>query len=144
MEVKYIAIHCSATPPTMDIGAREIKRWHIDRGFRTIGYHVIIRRDGTIEYGRSFGVRGAHVKGYNSKSLGVCLIGGVDSDMEAEDNFTDEQFSSLDRVLTALQGLFPEAEVQGHRDFPNVHKACPSFNVKEWLYELVEDDRNGL
>ena len=140
MEIEYIAIHCSATPPSMDIGVPEISRWHRERGFRTIGYHVVIRRDGTVEYGRNFGMIGAHVKGYNSKSLGVCLVGGVDSDMEAEDNFTDEQFSSLDRVLTALQGLFPDAVIQGHRDFPNVHKACPSFNVKEWLDQIIEDD----
>ena len=112
----------------------------MDKGWDDVGYHVVIRRNGKVEWGRSFGVRGAHVKGYNSVSLGVCLIGGVDSDMEAEDNFTDEQFSALDNVLTALQGLFPEAEVQGHRDFPNVHKACPSFDVKKWLYNVVEED----
>ena len=141
MKVEYIAVHCSATPPAMDIGVPEISQWHRDRGFKTVGYHVVIRRDGTVEYGRNFGMIGAHIKGYNDKSLGVCLIGGVDSDMEAEDKFTDEQFSSLDRVLTALQGLFPDAVIQGHTDFPNVHKACPSFNVKAWLDQIVEDDR---
>ena len=140
MKVEYIAVHCSATPPSMDIGAREIRKWHKDRGWSDIGYHVVIRRNGKIEYGRSFGRIGAHVKGYNNKSIGVCLIGGVDSDMEAEDNFTEEQFKSLDVVLTALQGLFPEAVVQGHRDFPNVHKACPSFDVKKWLYKVVQDE----
>ncbi len=140
MKVEYIAIHCSATPPSMDIGAETIRKWHKDRGWNDIGYHVVIRRNGEVEYGRAFGVRGAHIRGFNSKSIGVCLIGGVDLDMEAEDNFTDEQFKTLDRVLTALQGLFPEAVVQGHRDFPNVHKACPSFDVKKWLHKIVADE----
>ena len=132
MDVKYLVVHSSATPPSMDIGAAEIAIWHREKGWTTIGYHVVIRRDGTIEYGRNFGTRGAHVRGYNNKSLGVCLIGGVDSHMEAEDNFRDEQFNSLERVLTALQGLFPESEVIGHRDLPSVRTKCPSFDVKSW------------
>jgi len=140
MKIEYLAVHAAATPPSMDIGVREIRKWHMDKGWSDIGYHVVIRRNGEVEYGRNFSTPGAHVKGFNNKSLGVCLVGGVDSNMEAEDNFTDEQFDSLDRVLTALQGLFPDAIIQGHRDFPNVAKACPSFDVKEWLYELVEED----
>ena len=138
MTIKYIAVHCSATPPTMDIGVKEIRKWHVDKGWDDVGYHVIIRRNGEIEWGRSFGVRGAHVKGYNSVSLGVCLIGGVDSDMEAEDNFTDEQFSSLERVLTALQGLFPDTLVMGHRDIAYNITKCPSFDAQGWW-----ENKNG-
>lgn len=127
-----IVVHSSATPPDMDIGAYEISRWHKDRGFDDIGYHVVIRRDGEIEYGRPLDVRGAHAKGFNSRSIGVCVVGGVDSNMEAELNFTEEQFSSLDRVLTALQGLFLDTSVVGHKDLPATSTKCPSFDVIFW------------
>lgn len=132
MKIEYIAIHCSATPPGMDIGAKEIKEWHLRRGWSDIGYHVVIRRNGAIEYGRPFDVPGAHVKGFNRRSLGVCLVGGVDIEDEPENNFEEAQFESLIRVISALKILNPRAEVKGHRDFPNVAKACPSFDVAKW------------
>jgi len=127
-----IVVHSSATPPTMDIGAATIDEWHRERGFDMIGYHVVIRREGVIEYGRALDIQGAHVKGYNSRSIGVCVVGGVDSTMEEENNFTEEQFSTLERVLTALQGLFPEAVVVGHRDIAYNNTSCPSFDVQGW------------
>ena len=127
-----IIVHSSATPPSMDIGVNQITRWHLDRGFDTIGYHVVIRRGGEIEYGRPFDVRGAHAKGFNSRSIGVCMIGGVNSDMEAELNFTEEQFSSLERVLAALQGLFTDTTVIGHRDLPATSTKCPGFDIISW------------
>lgn len=133
--VKFIAIHCSATNPKMDVGVEELDRWHRARGFVKIGYHYVIRRDGTLEIGRPTTEIGAHVEGFNSSSIGVCLIGGVDSSklMKPEDNFTAAQFGSLRMLLAGLTKLYPSAVVQGHRDFPNVAKACPSFDVKEWL-----------
>ena len=138
-----IVVHSSATPPKMDIGVEEIRRWHLDRGFTDIGYHVVIRRDGYIEYGRSLDIRGAHAKGFNSRSIGVCVVGGVDSNMEAELNFTEEQFSSLERVLTALQGLFPETTVIGHKDLPATRTKCPSFDVISW-WTNIRMTRNGM
>ena len=132
LDPKYFAIHCSATPPTMDIGDKEIKEWHLEKGWSDIGYHVIIRRDGRIEYGRAFDVLGAHVKGFNSVSLGVCLIGGVDGEGTPRNNYTVRQYHTLERVLNALHLLFPDAVVRGHRDFPGVDKACPSFDVQRW------------
>ena len=136
MKIKYIAVHSSATPPSVDIGIKTIRKWHLARGWDDVGYHVVIRRSGKVEYGRNFSTRGAHVWGFNRKSIGVCLVGGVDSNMEAENNFTDEQFKSLERVLTALQGLFPGSIVKGHRDFPRTDTECPSFDVTQWRKEL--------
>ncbi len=138
-----IVVHSSATPPDRDIGVEEINRWHLDRGFDMIGYHVVIRRDGTIEYGRPFDTRGAHAKGFNSRSIGVCVVGGVDSHMEAELNFTEEQFSALERVLTALQGLFPDAAVIGHKDLPATRTKCPGFDVVSW-WNNIRMTRKGL
>lgn len=132
--VKYLAIHCSATSPAADIGLEEIDRWHRNRGFLKIGYHYVIRRDGTLEFGRPLDEVGAHTEGFNSESIGICLVGGVDSSklQKPEDNFTDDQKESLRMLLLGLKKLFPNAVVQGHRDFPNVAKACPSFDVKSW------------
>ncbi len=130
--IKYLVVHCSATPPTMNIGKEEIKQWHLERGWSDIGYHVVIRRNGVVEYGRPFDKMGAHIKGYNKNSLGVCLVGGVDDKGKPSNNFTERQFNTLGCVLTALEMLFPGASIRGHRDFPGVTKACPSFDVDLW------------
>ena len=134
-ETKYIAVHCAATPAGMDIGVKEIDRWHRQKGFLKIGYHFVIRRSGQLEIGRDEDEIGAHVQGYNAVSIGVCLVGGVDADdvSKAENNFTEEQFSTLRTLLERLQIQYPDAEVLGHRDFPDVAKACPSFDVRAWL-----------
>lgn len=141
--VDFLIIHCAATPPDMEIGAAEIKRWHLDRGWFDIGYHYVIRRDGIIEKGRPERRPGAHVRGANECSLGVCLVGGVDSDREPEDNFTVAQFDSLRDLIIELKYRYPEAGVIGHRDVPGVTKACPSFDVLEWFEgEFADDQRN--
>jgi len=134
-ETKYIAVHCAATPAGMDIGVKEIDRWHRQKGFLKIGYQFVIRRSGQLEIGRDEDEIGAHVQGYNAVSIGVCLVGGVDADdvSKAENNFTKEQFSTLRTLLERLQIQYPDAEVLGHRDFPDVAKACPSFDVRAWL-----------
>ena len=132
-DVEYIVIHCAATPSSMDVGVEEIDRWHRERGFWKVGYHYVIRRDGSLESGRDITEMGAHVKGFNSRSIGVCLIGGVDKDGLPEDNFTDDQFGSLRALMLYLVGHFPDAEIVGHRDLPGVRKDCPSFEVKQWL-----------
>lgn len=132
-EVKFIAVHCSATPGNRDIGVKEIDRMHRDRGFRCIGYHYVIRRDGTVEKGRPDNVPGAHVENWNHCSLGICLVGGVDSKLKPEANYTVRQLTVLADLVQRLLQKHPDAIVQGHRDFPNVNKVCPSFDVKHWL-----------
>lgn len=130
----FIVVHCSATKPSQDIGASEIRKWHVEEnGWSDIGYHEVIRRSGAIELGRPLHVSGAHVKGYNARSVGCCLVGGVGIDGTPEDNFTDEQFKSLRITLDYWKRIYPDATIQGHRDFPGVSKACPSFDVGAWL-----------
>jgi len=140
----YIVVHCSATPSTSDIGVDEIDDWHKQRGWSGIGYHAVIRRDGEIEFGRHFDEVGAHVKGQNYRSVGVCMVGGVDDQGDAEDNFTDEQYESLVAILVTLERAYPFAEILGHRDLsPDLDgdgiieehewlKDCPCFDVREW------------
>lgn len=130
--VDYLVVHCSATTPTMDIGKAEIDKWHRKRKMLKIGYHYVIRRDGVLEEGRAHDVMGAHVRGWNDVSMGICLVGGIDKDGTPEDNFTDEQKSALRSLLDYLKGHHPDAKVQGHRDFPGVAKACPCFDAGEW------------
>jgi N-acetyl-anhydromuramyl-L-alanine amidase AmpD len=142
-----IVVHCSATGPAADIGVAEITRWHKQRGFDTVGYHYVIRRNGAVEVGRRESEIGAHVRGHNANSIGVCLAGGVDAAGKPENNFTAAQFASLEALLRELQGRYPTARVCGHRDLspdkngdgritPNEFiKACPSFDVAKWLGE---------
>lgn len=129
----FIAVHCSATPPTHNWGRAEIDRSHRQRGFIAIGYHYVIKRDGTVETGRPRDTVGAHVEGYNSRSIGICMIGGVNAAGKAENNFTPAQFDALADLLATLKRVFPKAVIQGHRDFPKVAKDCPSFDVRSWL-----------
>ena len=75
-EINTFIIHCSDTYPDMDIGVEEIRRWHKERGWSDIGYHYVIRRNGKIEEGRNDGIVGAHAKGMNENSLGICMVGG--------------------------------------------------------------------
>lgn len=131
--VDLLVVHCSATPPDADVGVKEIDKWHRDRGWLKVGYHFVIRRDGTIEQGRYLDETGAHVSGENDHSLGICLVGGVDDNMEAENNFDEAQFDALGDLLDALSVFYPNAAITGHRDLDGVNKACPSFDVSEWL-----------
>jgi hypothetical protein len=129
----YIAVHCAATPPTMDVGRAEIDRWHRALGWLMIGYHFVIRRDGRVETGRPLEAIGSHVQGYNSNSVGICLVGGVDAKGKSEDNFTSAQFAALAELLIELRKKYPKATIQGHRDFPKVAKDCPCFDVRNWI-----------
>lgn len=131
-QTNYIVVHCSATRPKQDIDAKEIDRWHRQFGWSRIGYSHVIKRDGTVEVGRGADEVGAHVKGYNAESLGICMVGGINDDGDPENNYTDEQWQALKNTVTLLLEQYPNATVQGHRDFPNVKKACPCFDVREW------------
>ena len=137
-DVRYLVVHCAATPPNMDIGAKDIDLWHRRNGWFMIGYHNVIRRNGTIEAGRPLDRPGAHAQGFNEISLGVCLVGGVKSlpEAEPENNFTAEQFNSLEQLLRQWKHMHPQAQIVGHSSLPSPHarlKACPSFDVQAWL-----------
>ena len=142
---QFIAVHCSATKANQDIGVIEINQMHLKRGFACIGYHFVIRRDGTIERGRPVNTVGAHVEGYNSVSIGICMIGGLNAKGKGENNFTQAQFESLRELIPYLKMANQKAVVKGHRDFSkdlNLDgkitsnewmKECPCFDVAEFL-----------
>lgn len=124
--INLVVIHCADTPADMDVGATEIRQWHIERGFNDIGYHYVIRRDGRCESGRPESVVGAHVQGHNQNSIGICLVGG-----KPDCNFTRQQWESLSRLVDYLTTRYPAAEVVGHRDLDS-KKRCPCFDAKAW------------
>lgn len=126
--INEIIIHCSATPKGRDFGVEDIRRWHKQQGWSDVGYHYVIKLDGTIEDGRDVDVVGAHCSGHNLRSIGICYIGGMSQDgSEEEDTRTDAQKKALLTLLFALRDVYPKAAIHGHRDF--AHKACPSFDA---------------
>ncbi len=131
--INEIIIHCAATKPSMDIGAEWIRRIHInEKEWRDIGYHFVIRRNGTVENGRPIEQIGAHCLNHNSKSIGICLAGGISETARAENNFTPAQFESLQLLIYNLAKQYPSiVKLSGHNDYAN--RPCPCFNVHELL-----------
>jgi len=127
----HIVIHCTATPEGRDVTAKDVDRMHRQRGFNGIGYHYVVRLDGTIEAGRPEDAIGAHVEGQNSTSVGISYVGGVDANdiNKAVDTRTPAQRKALLNLIKALKLKYPGAKVLGHRDFPGVKKACPCFDA---------------
>ena len=127
--INLIVIHCADTYASMDIGRKEIDAWHRDRGWQGIGYHYVIRRDGTVETGRPEHLAGAHVAGHNSRSIGICYAGGKGDDNKPADNRTAAQKAALERLVAELKNRYPAAQILGHRDL-FAGKSCPCFDVK--------------
>lgn len=132
-EITEIIIHCSATPEGREVTAKDIDRWHRQRGFRCIGYHFLIKLDGMIELGRPIEEVGAHCTNHNQRSVGICYVGGLSLPAEGEreapkDTRTEAQKVTLRNLVLLLKMLFPKATIHGHNEFAN--KACPCFDVK--------------
>lgn len=126
--INEIIVHCSATAEGRDFTTADIKRWHLARGFKDIGYHYVIYRDGSVHKGRDESKVGAHCTGHNSHSIGVCYIGGCKSDGRTpKDTRTEAQKRALINILKDLKRKCPNASIHGHRDYAN--KACPSFDA---------------
>jgi len=115
--IKNIVVHCTATREGMDVDAATIRGWHLSQGWSDIGYHFIARLSGEFEIGRSESVPGSHVKGFNTGSIGVVYVGGLDAQGNPKDTRTLEQKASMIRLLTELTQAYPGAVVKGHRDF---------------------------
>ncbi|MEZ9340270.1 N-acetylmuramoyl-L-alanine amidase [Vibrio splendidus] len=128
----FITVHCSATPPQQDVDVAEIRRWHKKKGWRDVGYHFVIRRSGDVELGRPLSQTGAHVKGHNKGNIGVCMVGGCNTELQPEDNFTLAQRKALFGLVAALQEQFliSDENVKGHKDW-GVNKACPVVKLRE-------------
>ncbi|MDO4320648.1 MAG: N-acetylmuramoyl-L-alanine amidase [Bacteroidales bacterium] len=126
-KINEIIVHCTATPAGREVTVQDIDRWHRTRGFRCIGYHYLVRLDGSVEDGRDIRLSGAHCYGHNLHSIGVAYVGGIDADGQPADTRTPRQRHALRQLLADLKGIYPAAHIRSHRDFAN--KACPCFDA---------------
>ena len=125
--IRYIVVHCSDSPNDRDsVDAEEIHSWHKDNGWDGIGYHYVIKRDGSVEEGRPLYWTGAHVRSHNAYAIGICLVG--------RDEYTNAQLYHLRQLIHRLEVLYPKTQVLGHRDLDK-RKTCPNFDVSGWYYE---------
>ena len=129
--IDSIIIHCSASPDYMDIGASTIRKWHTDQGWSDIGYHYVIRRNGEIEKGRPDRREGAHARGANQTSIGVCWVG--------TDSPSPEQEKAMFSLIHFLMGKYNVSvdKVLGHREAVKTDKTCPNLNMNRVRAELI-------
>jgi len=128
-KIDLIVIHCSATRETQRFTVTSLIACH-DARFGFTGYHYYVERDGMVYQTRHENLVGAHARGYNRHSLGVCYEGGLDCRGKCKDTRTPQQKAALLQLLRKLRQRYPEAVILGHRDLPDVHKDCPSFDAQ--------------
>ena len=128
-DIRFIVIHCTATPQTTTIESMK-NYWKNNLGWKNPGYHIIVKPDGSAVELLSIDKVSNGVKGFNSVSINISYIGGVDAKNKPLDNRTDAQKQTLLTLVKRYKEMFPNAIIQGHRDFPNVKKSCPSFDAK--------------
>lgn len=136
-EIDKIIIHCSATKANQMFSTGEIRRWHMsDNGWSDIGYHWVIERNGFLGKGRNEEIIGAHCRGQNSGSLGICLVGGLDVKGRPEDNFTEDQYRTLKILLREKCNKYDihEDEIYPHNYFDK-RKSCPCFEVEKFVLD---------
>lgn len=132
--IDTIIIHCTATRAGQSFTVNDIRQWHLKNGFNDIGYHFLILLDGTIQQGRPISEIGAHCKGHNAHSIGVCYVGGLSASGTPTDTRTPQQRTALRTLLTELKRSFPMAKIHSHSDFAN--KLCPCFNATKEYADL--------
>ena len=126
--ITLLVVHCTATPAGRPVGRDTVDSRHRQRGWSGIGYHYLVGLDGTVETGREEARVGAHCQRHNAHSIGICYVGGTDSQGHPADTRTEVQRLALRRLLSELRGRYPKALIVGHRDL-NPLKACPSFDA---------------
>lgn len=142
-EINFIVVHCTATQPEAKIS--DIKRyWKEVLGWKSPGYHYIIDRRGDIVklFPESQIANG--VKNNNAHSIHLSYIGGIDRKGNPIDNRSKAQEAAMFDLIVELSERYPNAKILGHRDFVGVHKACPSFDVREWLRNFTPNLKFNL
>ena len=132
--IDEIIVHCTATKAGRHFDVNDVRRWHLQRNFRDIGYHYLVLLDGTVQQGRPLAEAGAHCTGHNARSIGVCYVGGLSASGQPADTRTPAQRLALRNLLAGLKRQFSTAVIHGHRDFAD--KACPCFDATKEYSEL--------
>ena len=134
--INEIIIHCTATAEGKDYTVDQIRQWHVKgNGWKDIGYHYVIYRDGSIHAGRPIDQIGAHTTNHNTGTIGVCYVGGCAADGKTpKDTRTPQQKAALVELVRSLKTVFGISKVSGHREY--AAKACPSFDVQAWRREV--------
>lgn len=132
LPIKFLTIHCAATPEGRDVSAPTISQWDIAK-FGQVSYHHVVTLDGVDHTTLPDDRKGAHVGGHNTGNIGVCYVGGVDAKGNPKDTRTPAQKATLRKIVADYKAKYPGLTVRGHRDWPDVHKACPSFDVATQL-----------
>jgi N-acetylmuramoyl-L-alanine amidase len=138
LPIRFLTIHCAATPEGRDNSADEVRRWDIAR-FGQPSYHWVIELDGDAVRHLRDDQRGAHVAKANTGNIGICYVGGTESlnaGGKPKDTRTPAQKEAMARLVLEYRAKYPGIKVRGHRDWPGVKKACPSFDVATWLKEI--------
>ena len=131
-KINYIVIHCTATSQAATIDSIK-KHWRMVKGWKSPGYHFIID-----QFGKSTQLANEDqvtngVMGHNSDSVHIAYVGGVDKNSKPTDTRNMAQIEAMKKIVCELKLRYPDAKILGHRDFSGVKKACPSFDVSEWL-----------
>lgn len=133
--IDQIIVHYTATPEGEEFSNAQIKASHLARGFSDIGYHYVLGLKGELRPGRAETIAGAHCTNHNTRSIGVCYVGGcpprtVNGWMNiGKDTRTPEQKMALVNLLKELKRRYPNATIHGHNEFAK--KTCPGFNARE-------------
>lgn len=134
---KYLTIHCAATPEGRHHSAAEVSAWDVAK-FGQVSYHFVIELDGKFVRTLRDDQRGAHVAKANTGNIGICYVGGCDKAMRPKDTRTDAQKKAMLTLVRTYKARYPGIIIRGHRDWPGVKKACPSFSVHDWLESVDE------
>lgn len=136
-KLEKVILHCSATPAGRDVSTEEIRKWHVEgNSWSDIGYHFVIELSGDLKIGRPLERIGAHVRGQNRGSIGVCYVGGMNRAMSAaEDTMNRGQEATFRNLMVALRASWGELSLHGHNEFSS--KECPSFDVQEKFCDIL-------
>lgn len=139
-EINEIILHCADTVEGKAYYAKDIDKWHKEKGWKGIGYHYVVDLDGTIEKGRNEDEIGAHCSGHNSDTIGICYIGGRGKDGKAKDTRTDEQKKSLYKLVNELVNKYELTidDIHCHNEYST--KECPSFSIEQFKDEIMRFD----
>lgn len=132
-DIEGIVIHCSATRENKDFTVEQIRQMHLAKKYNDIGYHYYITKDGVVHHGRMIDKAGAHVKGFNSNTIGVCYEGGLDKDGNPKDTRTEHQKQSLNILILHLLTAFPGVSIKGHRDYSKDLNGDGKITKNEWM-----------